>query len=97
MEKLVENYTYKYFEQGFKLIRPPIILEVLLDYINLVNKSIDKGYDKTLELHTITASNGNKGKKPTDPARMDFDANKFNEWLESLGLLELWQKMSKKL
>lgn len=93
--KLVRAYGYDYFKYGLTLFRPPVVFEAFYDYIDLVNESIDKNYIETLNLYTQVAKKGDK--KPVDPARMDFDAQKYTEWLDSLGLLELWETMKKKL
>lgn len=77
--------------------RPPTALEVLLDYIDLVNSSIDKSHEKSLELYVMAAAAGGKTKKPTDPARMVFDLAKYYEWLKGFDLLDLFQTMQKRL
>lgn len=82
---LVKAYGYDYFKYGLRLDRPPIILDVVLDYYKETNRNL-KDSEDDISLVEYQMSAYTKINHTTEQTKMWFDWGRFWKSLEERGI-----------
>ena len=85
---LIEKFGYIFFEKGFNDL-PPTQIEYFLIYLNILNKELDKNYEKQQDNFLricLAGVEGASGHKPEEPNYYDIDIEKYEKFLAVFGL-----------
>lgn len=89
---LIKEFGREHFEKGFYGFAPSLV-ELFLDYLNILNKDLDKNYQKEWDnyLRICLAGTENADKhKPIKPNYYDIDTEILTEFLASYDLDFEW-------